>query len=54
MLGSAFIRLLVSGLVLILSAGQICWIFLIASTLLGLYAVKWIETFSKISQNQSV
>lgn len=54
MLGSAFVRLLVSGLVLILSAGKICWIFLIASTLLGLYAAKWIVTFSKISQNQSV
>ncbi len=54
MLGNAFVRLIVSGLVLVLPADQISWIFLLASGLLALYALKWIAANRKSSSFQSI
>ncbi|CYW33355.1 MFS transporter [Streptococcus suis] len=54
MLGQAFTRLLVSGLVLILTVNQISGLFLAATGLLVLYVLYWLARNQKTPQNQSV
>lgn len=54
MLGQAFTRLLVSGLVLVLTVDQISGFFLTATGLLVLYVFYWLARNQKIPQNQSV
>lgn len=54
MSGQALLRLVVSGLVLLLSVDQISWIFLSASGFLALYVIYWLIRNQKIPQNQSV
>ncbi|WP_312314425.1 hypothetical protein [Streptococcus parasuis] len=54
MSGQALLRLVVSGLVLLLSVDQISWIFLSASGFLALYVIYWLIRNQKTPQNQSV
>ncbi|WP_367889867.1 MFS transporter [Streptococcus parasuis] len=54
MSGQALFRLVVSGLVLLLSVDQISWIFLSASGFLALYVIYWLIRNQKTPQNQSV
>ncbi|WFA76555.1 MFS transporter [Streptococcus suis] len=54
MLGQAFTRLLVSGLVLVLAVNQISGLFLAATGLLVLYVFYWLARNQKIPQNQSI
>ncbi|CYX85433.1 MFS transporter [Streptococcus suis] len=54
MLGQAFTRLLVSGLVLVLTVDQISGLFLTATGLLVLYVFYWLARNQKTPQNQSV
>ncbi|HFU4024450.1 TPA: MFS transporter [Streptococcus suis] len=53
MLGQAFTRLLVSGLVLVLTVNQISGLFLAATGLLVLYVLYWLARNQKTPQNQS-
>lgn len=54
MWGQALFRLVVSGLVLLLSVDQISWIFLSVSGFLALYVIYWLIRNQKTTQNQSV
>ncbi|NQP33625.1 MFS transporter [Streptococcus suis] len=54
MLGQAFTRLLVSGLVLILTVNQISGLFLAATGLLVFYVFYWLARNQKTPQNQSL
>ncbi|MBS8079456.1 MFS transporter [Streptococcus suis] len=54
MLGQAFTRLLVSGLVLVLTVDQISGLFLTTTGLLVLYVLYWLARNQKTPQNQSV
>nr|WP_238601562.1 hypothetical protein [Streptococcus suis] len=52
MLGQAFTRLLVSGLVLVLAVNQISGFFLTATGILVLYVLYWLARNQKTPQNQ--
>ncbi|MCO8177217.1 hypothetical protein NKE71_06300 [Streptococcus suis] len=52
MLGQAFTRLLVSGMVLVLTVNQISGLFLAATGFLVLYVLYWLARNQKTPQNQ--
>ncbi len=54
MLGQAFTRLLVSGLVLVLTVNQISGLFLAATGFLVLYVLYWLACNQKTPQNQPI